>query len=148
MPNDDQCKLAEVDVNNMTRKELEALPCRAWDEDVGTFDWLVILPTRRKHDSGYRCIDFVAGRGTSPVCRLSGCSDALHIEGIGGYGDNWPEIYGAVPSLVPPRGWMVDCLPRSGLLRLFCGSHGMKAGPALSSFEIFSVKRDGAKQGE
>ncbi len=43
-----------------TRKELESLPIRERNEDIGEFCGLIILPTRRKHDSGFRCMDFVA----------------------------------------------------------------------------------------
>lgn len=127
-----------MDINQMKRKDFESLPHRKWDEDIGEFDTLIILPTRRRHDSSYRCMDFVAVREGKPLCLLSGCSDVVHIEGIGGYGFDWLVKYSGCPSLVPPTGWSIDCLPTSGLLRMFC--HGrIKAGLALSSFEIYQV---------
>lgn len=128
-----------MDINKMKRKDFEGLPHRKWNNDVGEFDSLVILPLRRRHDSGYRCMDFVAVKGDEPVCLLSGCSDFIHIEGIGGLGYGWLKKYGKCPSLVPPTGWSIDCLPVSGLLRMFC--HGkIKAGMGLSSFEIYQVQ--------
>lgn len=127
-----------MDVTQMKRKDFESLPHRKWDEDIGEFDSLIILPLRRRHDSGYRCMDFVAVKEDKPVCRLSGCSDVIHIEGIGGFGFDWARKYGRCPPLVPPTDWNIDCLPISGLLRMFC--HGkIKVGGALSSFEIYQV---------
>ena len=70
-----------------TKKELESLPAREWNEDIGEFDSLIILPTKHLHDSGFWCMDFVAVKGSEPFCRLSGCSDVIHIDGIGGYRD-------------------------------------------------------------
>lgn len=113
-----------------TRKEFEALPYRKWNEEI-ICDSLAILPTRRLHDSGFRCMDFVAIQGNKPICRCSGCSDVFHLGGIGGnnYGINQNEI--------PDRvAWSIDCLKVSGLLRVFC-HHKLVLGSALSSFEVF-----------
>jgi hypothetical protein len=91
------------------------------------------------HDSGYRQMDFVAvGEDNKPICLLAGGSDVMHFNGIGGYGYDWLEKYGTVPSLLPPVDWNIDCLPTSGLLRLF--SHNkILCGIALSSFEFFAI---------
>lgn len=126
------------DINQWTRKEFEALRSRDWCEDIGEFFSLVILPMRHKHDSGYRCMDFVAvDKDGIPMCRLSGCSDVIHIDGIGGYGKWQPET--GIPSMVQPKSWSIDCLMTSGLLRIF--TRGMlTAGHALSSMEIYSTK--------
>jgi hypothetical protein len=162
---------------NMTRGEFEVLPSRGWDEDIGPFDSLVILPAEKinlrqllihdmriwlskkfpkmfarpdyldvegLHESGFRCMDFIACRGGEPVCKLSSCSDVINIEGIGGYGEHWLQRYGTVPKVVSPIGWSIDCLPRSGLLRIFCGVE-MTVGLGLSSFELFSKKRGNRK---
>jgi len=134
------------DVGDYTRAQFDALPSRGWDEDVGEFNSLVILPTRHKHDSGYRCMDFAAcrrndGGEIEPFCRLSGYSDVLHLGGIGGYGDDWLERYGHVPRLTPPVAWSMDCLPKSGLLRLFVPQHNLRADVAVSSFEVYAVPR-------
>lgn len=127
-------------VNDMTISEFKALPSRKWNEDIGEFDSLIILPTARKHDSGYRCMDFIACRGNEAICRLSGGSDVIHINGIGGYGYRWFDEYKTVPHSIAPIGWSIDCLPKSGLLRLFCGDK-LRAGQALSSFEIFAIQK-------
>lgn len=126
-------------VEYWTQKELKALHARKWDEDIGQFDSLVILPTRQMHDSGYRCMDFVAVKDNKPLCRLNGCSDVIHIDGIGGYGYKWSEKGNGVPLGIPAKGWSIDCLKVSGLLRLFADGK-MRAGRALSSFDIYAEK--------
>ena len=131
-------------INNMTRKEFEALPYRKrFDSDEGPFDSLVILPLRSKHDSGFRCMDFVMCRGDKAIRRLSGCSDVLNLDGIGGYGYKWYAAGDGVPKLVPPKGWSMDCLPKSGLLRLWADNFYMlKADAALSSFSVYAIKEE------
>lgn len=126
------------DINEMTRKEFEELPSREdWSEDVYA-DCLVILPKRRLHDSGYRCLDYVAV-SKERMIRVAGCSDVMHIDGIGGFGDDWMNKYGTCPKAVHPIGWSVDCLKVSGLLRIFAHAYKIKCGPALSSFEMFAI---------
>jgi len=95
-------------INKMTRKEFESLPRGKWDQEI-EFDSMIILPGKAKdlHDSGYRLMDFVAVKGTKPACLLSGCSDAIHIDGIGGFGDNWLKKYGRWPDTIPVGGWSI-----------------------------------------
>jgi|TARA_Y100000310_G_scaffold221497_1_gene223068 hypothetical protein len=119
-------------VDEMTRKDFEALPMREWNEDIGAFRSLVILPTRRIHDSGYVCMDFVAvDDNAEPICRLSECSDVVHIGGTS-------VLLGEGPLKVA---WSIDCMPKSKLLRLFTISqHKLVAGEALGSFDIKAVE--------
>lgn len=128
-----------LSVNEMTRKQIESVPFRPqWDAKVGPFDSLIILPLRKIHDSGYRQMDFVGTQYVKdklrPVMRLSGCSDVIHIEGIGGYG-RWT---GSLPQLVLPRDWCIDCLPVSGLLQFFNGKGKIVVDDSLSSFSIYA----------
>lgn len=113
---------------DMTRKEFEAVPHRKWGEDIGLFATLVILPTRRMHDSGYRCIEFVAVRDGKPLKRLGGGSDVVHVGGLAQPLLEWVKV-----------GWSIDCLPKSGLLQLFCPGHYIRVGMDLSSFEVYSA---------
>lgn len=161
------------DINQMTRADFEKLPDNKWNNDIGEFDTLIILPSiirlrqvwwywiRTKiakvfsitkpeiwdiyglHDSGYRCMNFIACKDDKPLCKLSGCSDVLHFDGIGGYGYQWTKK-GGVPEKVIPAGWTIDCLPESGLLRIFCSGY-IRAGNALSSFEIYCVNIEGRR---
>jgi len=95
------------------------------------------------HDSGYACMDYVAVINGEAICRISGCSDVLHIEGIGGFGHRWLDKSPSVPRLVPVSGWQFDCLPKSGLLRLWPSSRKhIIYGCSLSSFEIYSTDEE------
>lgn len=124
-----------MNVFEMTKEDFEKVPARGgYSRDVGEFNALVIIPQDYAHDSGWMCMDFVAvDKEGEPICRLSGCSDALHIDGIGGYGKWRPGMF---PHFIEPKGWSIDCLP-CGYLRLFSRST-MTAGAALSSFEIYA----------
>lgn len=126
----------EQHINDMTREQIENCPVRNWDEDVGPFDYLIMLPMEDIHDSGYRCMDFVAVKENLPIARLSGCSDVIHISGIGGLGKRPRTEKNLFPREVLPVAWSIDCLKTSGLLRLF-NYNQITAGSALSSFEVF-----------
>lgn len=133
------------DINEMTRKEFEALPSRAWDEVIICMN-IIILPgkSRPLHDSGFRLMDFVAVfADDKPLIRLSGCSDVIHVDGIAGLGFDWVKKYDGVPKTVPPSVWSIDCLPKSGLLRMWPASGRIRCSPALSSFEIFALPKEG-----
>jgi len=119
-------KVENMDVCDVTVEEFLQLKRREWDEDIGGFDSLIILPRDTLHDSGYLCMDFVAVKDGKPLCRLSGCSDVLHIGGIGGSSHRCD--------------WSIDCLPTSGLLRMFC-HRKLRCGVALSSFEVFAIDK-------
>ena len=128
------------DLGNWTKKEFESLPAREWNQDIGEFDSLIIIPTTMLHDSGYKCMDYVAVLDNVPKCRLSGCSDVLHINGISGLGENWLKKYGGIPNKITPISWSIDCLKRSKLLRLFSDKK-LTASHSLSSFEIFANEK-------
>jgi hypothetical protein len=122
--------IQDKNIEEMTRKEFEELPLRGWDEDIGKFDSLIILPTKRKHDSGFGAMDFVACKGTLPICRLSGCSDVIHLGGM------------LNREHLSDYSWSIDCIYKSKLLRIFYHRHELSVGPAISSFEVFAHQRD------
>jgi hypothetical protein len=104
-----------IDVLTATRKQLKELPERKWGTEVAPFDSIIILPTRRIHDSGYACMDFIGCRNGKAIIRLSGRSDALHLQG---------------------DSWNMDCIPKSQLLQFFNFKGKIKAGVAVSSFFV------------
>lgn len=132
-----------MNVSEMTRKEFEAVPPVSMTcDEVLEFDSLIIIPGRAGdlHDSGFRHMDFILVRKAEPIYRVCGGSDVIHIDGIGGFGYDWLNRYKAVPAQVPPTGWSIDCLPKSGLLQIWPGSRRMRCGSfATSSFEIFAL---------
>lgn len=123
-----------------TRKEFEALPRPKsfTNEEIGEVDSLVILPCRHYHDSGYRCMQFVTIQKEKPTYIISGCSDVIHLGGISGLYTMDIETYTKrrQEGKIPIVDWSIDCLPTSGLLRIFC-SKKMIVGANLSSFEIY-----------
>ena len=129
-------------VNKMTREDFEKVPWRngIFSEEKEFYS-LVVIPKDEIHDSGYRCMDFVSvSKDGEPMVRLSGCSDVLHINGIGGYG-HWKPNTG-IPNKITPVAWSVDCLKESGYIRLF-SDRPLTCGHVLSSFEIFAEEEKG-----
>lgn len=132
-------------ISEMTREEFDELPVREWKEEIGEFDSLVIIPQYLLHDSGYRCMAFVACYRDFAVCWIGGASDVIHVDGIGGYGERgimqrlkFPHTLNK--PLHPEGWWAVDCLKTSGYLRLFMvAGWGLKAGCSLSDFDVYSV---------
>ena len=120
-------------IQKMTKEDFLAVPERkSFDSEIELFNSMVIIPMDYLHVSGYRCMDFVAvDRKDEPICRLSGCSDVIHLDGIGGYG----KYYISGMNSRPIEGWNIDCLP-CGLLRIFCNGW-IEAGDALSDFAIY-----------
>jgi len=121
-------------IENMTKKEFEALPFRGHFNTPVICDSIVILPTRRKHNSGWGCMDFVACREEKAICRLSGCSDVMGMNCMTGISE--------VEQLWALKGWSIDCLFKSKLLHLWSRhSYEIKCGESLSSFDITFMKR-------
>lgn len=126
-----------------TRKEFEALPTPKsyTNEEIGEVDSLVILPEKHYHDSGWRCMSFVTIQNGVPTYRISGCSDVINLGGIGGY--NFQGVSDCDSSnriksqTVLNANWHIDCLPVSGLLRIFSGKYKLYVGASLSDFELF-----------
>lgn len=68
----------------MTRKELLALPKREWDETLRGVCGVYVIPSGRKHDSGYVCMDFVAEFSDDrPMVRFGGGCDDVSFVGSG-----------------------------------------------------------------
>lgn len=140
METNKECK----DYTKWTRKEFESLPRPKsfTNEEIGEVDSLVIIPCKYNHDSGYRCMQFVTIQNNKPTYLVSGCSDVIHLGGISGLYTTDLEAHKKrrQEGKIPIVDWTIDCLPTSGLLRLFC-SKRIIVGANLSSFEIF-VKED------
>lgn len=118
-----------------TFEKLSQIPIINWDKkDNNRYDSVIIVPMNDVHDSGYRCMTYLFCRGNTIVARNNGCSDVLHLDGIGGYGD-WTKEQ-TIPKKILPKAWRVDCLP-NGFLRIFCRGK-IKNGNGLSDYDIFA----------
>ena len=65
----------------MTRKELLAVPKREWDKTLTGVTGVYVIPSRRKHESGWACMDFVASTPNGLV-RFGGICDDVAFNGI------------------------------------------------------------------
>ena len=135
--------ITQVNILEMTREDFQKVPFRkSFCSELPPFESLVIIPTDREHDSGYACMEFVGvNKDWEPVVRMSGCSDVVHIDGIGGYGQLWRQGKFPLALTRPIQAWSIDCLPKSGYLRIFCDGQ-IIVGDDLSSFEIFWKGRE------
>lgn len=123
-----------------TLKELRAIENFGENEEFSAF---VIVPMDELHDSGFRIMKFILERDGKIVGAVSGWSDVIHVNGIGGYGefDNTYPIR-LKSQLVPRVGIQMDCLPESGCVRFFCGRDMiMKADNFIGSDFVFYFKK-------
>ena len=63
------------------RSELLSVPARDWDGDIRHAIGVYIIPSRRKHDSGYAIMDFVAVIKGGQMIRFGGCCDDVSLRG-------------------------------------------------------------------
>ena len=120
-------------------ERLRELPAASADETVEC-DELILLPTEDRHDSGFLFMEVVAVRDNMPVCRR-GYADLIDLGGIGG-GNSRGLVYKAVNQ--DPE-WRIDCLPGSGLMRIWCDYRLILPPTACSIFEVFYGERRKAK---
>lgn len=116
-----------MNIFDMKKSDFKDIPVT--NDTVKDFDDVVIIPTNRKHDSGYRCMEFVFCEKGEPFVKSFGGSDVLNLNGIGGYG-KWK---GYLPTMVQPIGWNIDCLP-CGYLHIWCNKK--LYGDGCSSYEV------------
>ena len=126
-------------LNDYTLEELRAIENFGEQEEFNAF---AIVPMEELHDSGYRCMKFILERDNDIVGAVSGWSDVVHVNGIGGYGTYGDDFMSALKSQMVPRvGMSMDCLPKSGCVRFFCDSDRiMKAEDLIGSDFIFYFK--------
>jgi hypothetical protein len=143
----------QAKICSMTKEDFANLPKLGDDGFDGfnpnkdTFGSLVIIPTGEEHDSGFQCMEFalISDDGT-PICRVSGISDVVVIDGIGGFGINGiskaPKLSNGKRAIIP-HCWSIDCLP-CGYLRLFAMGNLMLERPywSGSTFEIYAEENE------
>ena len=117
-----------ADLNSWSHKELMALPVRKWDDSSKEYDSLLVLSTRRKHDSGWAMIAIIGVRNSQPEEIACSCCDDIH----------WK-----LPPQEPTFGkgrfdgqFRTDCAFKSGALHVWNRGCRFKVGAALSSTTI------------
>ena len=134
--------MEKLDIFNMNKVNFKKINYRkSFLSEEPLFDSVIIIPETTKHDSGWRNLDFIGCIKREPIVRLSGRSDVLHLDGIGGFGFNCLMKFGQIPNVVEPKDIKIDCLP-CGYLRLWSNKFKFKVGIGVSDFEIFLVKEN------
>lgn len=126
-----------MNIMEMTKEDFTKIPFRNDSTDLSDFYSAVIIPTEDMHDSGFMCMDFVAiNSKREPICRLSGCSDVLDLDGIGGYGEH--RDFTSVK--IEIKGWKIDCIPCGYLRILAKNGYKLKADYfAGSNYSLYAV---------
>ena len=93
-------------ITKMSKREFHQLPDLPEDYKQIIFDSLIILPTKRLHDSGWRCMYLIPVVDGKPLGKLGGITDVIDI-----LPDESPFGYRKAIS--------IDCVPEAGLLRVF-----------------------------
>ena len=133
-------------INDMSRKELmDNIPYKKWEEEIICTD-IIIVPIQKKHESGFRIMDYIACQNNKTICKLSGCSDILNLDGIGGYGNDKLKKSTYITNRLPIP-WTIDCLNKSGLLRIFIPNYKLfiPTGPSVSNMEIYPCDKNSLK---
>ncbi len=105
------------------RDELLSAPEREWDEMLYNVSFLYIIPTKRKHESGFNCMIYVAEtikNGKSRFVRCGGYSDVLRLD------DKMRCSFG--------KEFSIDCC--KGIIRLYRYSGTFTVGRDLSTVEV------------
>lgn len=123
-----------MNILDLTKEELLAIDNYP---PTGDFRCIVIVPTGELHESGFQTMKFILCDGYNVVGAASGYSDVLHLDGIGGYGLDYKNT--VLTKTTHVVGWKMDCLPKSGCMRLFTNrGNNLKLQSFISSdFEIY-----------
>ena len=127
-------------VFNKTKEELLAIENFGGD---AIFNGFIIVPTGEIHESDFQCMKFILLDHEDIVGAVSGWSDVIHFNGIGGYGE-YDDDYATKlrTRLVPVVGYQIDCLPNSGCLRVFARGKNFKADDFIGSDFCFYTTKD------
>lgn len=98
-------------LNDLTRKQFKEME---YSKPTKPFTDIIIVPTDEIHDSGFRCMKFVLWNAREGEISgvVGGGSDVIHFNGIGGWGKNFNN------QTRIPIGYKIDCLRKSGYLRI------------------------------
>lgn len=66
----------------MTRRELLNLPYEEFGKEIPLLDELYVIPTRKKHDSGYMCMEIIGMNKEGYAKKLATYSDVIHFPSI------------------------------------------------------------------
>ena len=90
-----------LEYKNWTIEDFKKIPIdNNYTNENNEISSIVIIPSESYHESGYRIIEIILkGKDNKPICRINAGIDHLWFQ-------NLPEYIN------------IDCLPKSGLLRI------------------------------
>lgn len=127
-------EIMKKDIMKMSKKELMELENFY---PVKYFNGVVIVPMKENHDSDFSCMKFILLKNYDIVGVVSGWSDVIHLNGIGGYGEHLAEM-----DSPKNHSWSIDCLPKSKCVRLFTGENLKTEGFIGSDFIIYACGKE------
>lgn len=128
-------EMLKKDIMVMTKEQLQELENFKPKEN---FNAIVIVPMEENHDSDFSCMKFILLKGYEIVGVVSGWSDVININGIGGYGEHLD-----LNKSRKGYSWNIDCLPISKCVRLFINDKKeLYTDSFIGSNFIFYVKED------
>jgi hypothetical protein len=116
-------------LNQWGRDELFSLPTRAWGEE-SVYDSVMLLSTRRKHDSGWAIIAIIGVRDGQPVEIACACCDDIEWK--------LPQPVICASHIIGQM--RMDCALRSGAMHAWARGAKFRVGIALSSTDIELLK--------
>ena len=115
-------------INKWTRAELLALPDREWGRPTPTYDSILVLPTKRKHDSGWGMMTIIGVTNTQPIEIVTTGADDIE----------WltPDCQRLPSSTYLFAGMRTDCAWRSGAINFWLHNHVFEVSHPVSSVTI------------
>ena len=111
-------------LNEWSKKDLMGLPDRDWQDDSRIYDSLLLLSTRKKHDSGWAIMAIIGVKDGAPIEIACQCADDI----------DWK-----LPSM--PHTYIgqmrTDCCLKSGAIHFWFNKGKFRVGTALSSTDIY-----------
>lgn len=118
-------------LNQWSHAELMALPIRSWSAK-SEYESLMVVSTRRKHDSGWAVMAIIGVRRGQPIEIAVCCCDDIEWK-VAKPLTHYPMHGGRTFSVGQFRS---DCCLRSGALHVWGRHLKFSVGPALSSTHI------------
>jgi len=112
-------------LNDWTHKELMALPEREWGEE-SEYDSVLIVSTKKKHDSGWAAMAIIGVRNLMPVEIASSCTDDI----------SWHTPIPSRLGNISVSDVRSDMAFKSGAIHFWSRKYKFVVGAALSSLDI------------
>ena len=111
----------------MSKKDLLCLEREKFGNEIPLLDEIYVIPTRRKHDSGYMCMEIIGTNRNDYKKKLATFSDVIDLDNI----------------FVDTRWSLSMDIPECGVIRLFSHRGQFKINAyGISTFSFEIVERE------